>query len=342
MELTPRKLEILRRVVEEYVATGQPVGSKALVERSRLDVSSSTVRSELFELEAIGLLTHPHTSAGRIPTQNGYRVYTEELVVAVEGRPAPFPLDLTRDAQRARGGDAAHDRDALGGHAPARAGVGSRARGRRGATRRGAAAPTAGRHRRRHHRVGGSLQADLRARRRRRPGAGRLGAGISGRDDRRQACERERRAPRVRGPRAVAPRAVVSGDGTARVRGCRGERDRVVHRRCGGPPGRRDRRRPGGVPAVARSARAPRCRARAPPGGARPAATHRARRPGARGRRARRRLVRRARRTASPNRSLGAVGLLGPLRMDYEKAIRSVRAAAYELSRLVEDVYGAS
>ena len=95
MELTPRKLEILRRVVEEYVATGQPVGSKALVERSRLDVSSSTVRSELFELEAIGLLTHPHTSAGRIPTQNGYRVYTEELVVAVEGRPAPFPLDLT-------------------------------------------------------------------------------------------------------------------------------------------------------------------------------------------------------------------------------------------------------
>ena len=66
MELTPRKLEILRRVVEEYVATGQPVGSRALVERSGLDVSPSTVRSELFELEAFGLLTHPHTSAGRV------------------------------------------------------------------------------------------------------------------------------------------------------------------------------------------------------------------------------------------------------------------------------------
>ena len=95
MELTPRKLEILRRLVEEYVATGQPVGSKALVERSRLDVSSSTVRSELFELEAIGLLTHPHTSAGRIPTQSGYRVYTEGLVDEIEGRPGPFPIDLS-------------------------------------------------------------------------------------------------------------------------------------------------------------------------------------------------------------------------------------------------------
>ena len=95
MELTPRKLEILRRVVEEYVATGQPVGSRALVERSGLDVSPSTVRSELFELEAFGLLTHPHTSAGRVPTQSGYRVYTEDLVGGIEGRPAPFPLDLT-------------------------------------------------------------------------------------------------------------------------------------------------------------------------------------------------------------------------------------------------------
>jgi heat-inducible transcriptional repressor len=95
MQLTPRKLAILRRVVEEYVATGQPVGSKALVERSGLDVSASTVRSELFELEAFGLLTHPHTSAGRVPTQSGYRVYTEELVGEIEGRPAPFPLDLT-------------------------------------------------------------------------------------------------------------------------------------------------------------------------------------------------------------------------------------------------------
>lgn len=94
MELTVRKREILRRVVEEYVATGQPVGSKALVERPGLDVSSSTVRSELSELEALGLLSHPHTSAGRVPTESGYRIYTEELVVAIEGRPGPFSVDL--------------------------------------------------------------------------------------------------------------------------------------------------------------------------------------------------------------------------------------------------------
>ena len=84
---SPRRREILRLVVEEHVATGQPVGSKSLVERDGMDVSSSTVRSELAELEAIGLLMHPHTSAGRIPTENGYRVYAEQLVEALDGRP---------------------------------------------------------------------------------------------------------------------------------------------------------------------------------------------------------------------------------------------------------------
>jgi heat-inducible transcriptional repressor len=94
MELTSRKREILRRVVEEYVATGQPVGSRALVERSGLGVSPSTVRAELAELEALGLLTHPHTSAGRIPTESGYRLYAEELVQTMEGRPGGLDVDL--------------------------------------------------------------------------------------------------------------------------------------------------------------------------------------------------------------------------------------------------------
>ena len=72
-ELTssPRQREILRRIVEEYVATGQPVGSKTLVERAGLGIASSTVRAELAELESLGLLTHPHTSAGRVPTEIG-------------------------------------------------------------------------------------------------------------------------------------------------------------------------------------------------------------------------------------------------------------------------------
>jgi heat-inducible transcriptional repressor len=94
MQLSPRKREILRHVVEEYVASGQPVGSKVLVERAALRVSSSTVRHELAELEALGLLTHPHTSAGRTPTENGYRVYAEELVESMEGRPGVLGVDL--------------------------------------------------------------------------------------------------------------------------------------------------------------------------------------------------------------------------------------------------------
>ena len=88
-QLSSRRREILRRVVEEHVATGQPVGSKSLVERAGMDVSSSTVRSELAELEALGLLTHPHTSAGRVPTENGYRVYAEQLVESFHERPDP-------------------------------------------------------------------------------------------------------------------------------------------------------------------------------------------------------------------------------------------------------------
>src|SRR6266513_3114209 len=95
MELTPRKREILRRVVEEFVVTGQPVGSKALVDRARLTTSSSTIRAELAELEALGLLTHPHTSAGRVPTESAYRYYADGLLERLEPNPGPFPLDLS-------------------------------------------------------------------------------------------------------------------------------------------------------------------------------------------------------------------------------------------------------
>ena len=95
VELTPRQRDLLVHVVEEYVETGQPVGSKHLVERGALTVSPSTVRSELAELEARGLLTHPHTSAGRVPTDRGYRFYAGELLARADPRPAAFPLDLS-------------------------------------------------------------------------------------------------------------------------------------------------------------------------------------------------------------------------------------------------------
>ena len=78
-----RSQAILRAVIEEYVATAIPVGSQALVERYGLGVSSATVRHILAELEAAGLLTHPHTSAGRIPTDAGYRFFVESIVDSV-------------------------------------------------------------------------------------------------------------------------------------------------------------------------------------------------------------------------------------------------------------------
>jgi heat-inducible transcriptional repressor len=88
--LSVRQRDLLCHVVEEYVATGQPVGSKTLVERAGLGVSSSTVRHELSELERFGLLTHPHTSAGRLPTEAGYRLYVDELLARPE--PSRTPL----------------------------------------------------------------------------------------------------------------------------------------------------------------------------------------------------------------------------------------------------------
>jgi heat-inducible transcriptional repressor len=94
VELSGRQGEILARVVEEYVATSAPVGSKMLVERFGFEFSASTVRAELAELERLGLLTHPHTSAGRVPTEAGYRLYVDDLLARQEPRPTGFPLEL--------------------------------------------------------------------------------------------------------------------------------------------------------------------------------------------------------------------------------------------------------
>jgi len=95
LRLTQRQELILARVVEEYVATGSPVGSKTLVQRTALDVSSSTVRYELAVLEEQGLLMHPHTSAGRVPTDAGYRFFVDRLLDRLEARPAELELDLS-------------------------------------------------------------------------------------------------------------------------------------------------------------------------------------------------------------------------------------------------------
>jgi heat-inducible transcriptional repressor len=78
-ELGPRKAAVLRAVVEEYVRSGEAVGSETIAERSGLGVSSATIRNEMAALEELGYLQHPHTSAGRIPTDAGYRHYVDTL-----------------------------------------------------------------------------------------------------------------------------------------------------------------------------------------------------------------------------------------------------------------------
>ena len=74
-----RKLAVLRAIVEDYVSTQEPVGSKALVERHQLGVSPATVRNDMASLEDEGFITQPHTSAGRIPTDKGYRLFVDRL-----------------------------------------------------------------------------------------------------------------------------------------------------------------------------------------------------------------------------------------------------------------------
>ena len=74
-----RKLAVLRAIVEDYVATEEPVGSKALVERHGLGVSPATVRNDMAALEEEGFITQPHTSAGRVPTDKGYRLFVDRL-----------------------------------------------------------------------------------------------------------------------------------------------------------------------------------------------------------------------------------------------------------------------
>lgn len=76
-DLGPRKAAVLNAVVEEYVRSGEPVGSETIAEASRLGVSSATIRNEMASLEELGYLSHPHTSAGRIPTDLGYRHYVD-------------------------------------------------------------------------------------------------------------------------------------------------------------------------------------------------------------------------------------------------------------------------
>src|SRR5712691_7370500 len=86
--LDERKLAVLRAIVEDYVSTTEPVGSKSLVDRHGLDVSPATIRNDMAVLEEQGFIAQPHTSAGRIPTDKGYRLFVDRLTTIKPMTPA--------------------------------------------------------------------------------------------------------------------------------------------------------------------------------------------------------------------------------------------------------------
>ena len=79
MGVEERKLEVLRAIVEDFISTNEPVGSKTLVDRHNLGVSPATIRNDMAALEEEGLIAQPHTSAGRVPTDAGYRMFVDQL-----------------------------------------------------------------------------------------------------------------------------------------------------------------------------------------------------------------------------------------------------------------------
>ena len=91
MTLPERRAAILQLIIADYVQTAQPVGSEALVQRHGLGLSSATIRNEMARLEEEGYISHPHTSAGRVPSDKGYRYFVESLI----GEP-----ELPADEQR--------------------------------------------------------------------------------------------------------------------------------------------------------------------------------------------------------------------------------------------------
>ena len=96
MELTERKKKVLRSIVELYIRTAEPVGSKAIAELPDMNYSSATIRNEMADLTAMGYLEQPHTSAGRIPSAAGYRLYVDELMMSYR-----LSMDETRSINAA-------------------------------------------------------------------------------------------------------------------------------------------------------------------------------------------------------------------------------------------------
>ena len=84
MDLSERKLKILQAIVGDYIRSAEPVGSRTLSKKYDMGISAATIRNEMSDLEEMGLLTHPHTSAGRVPSDKAYRLYVNYLMKKYE------------------------------------------------------------------------------------------------------------------------------------------------------------------------------------------------------------------------------------------------------------------
>lgn len=101
--LSERKQKLLKLIVEEYIETMQPIASRFLIEKNEVQVGEATVRNEMRALEEAGYLTHPHTSAGRVPTELGYRYYVDNIMApAKPGKDAATKLQGIIDAAEDR------------------------------------------------------------------------------------------------------------------------------------------------------------------------------------------------------------------------------------------------
>ena len=87
MALSDRKIQILQAIINDYIETAEPVGSRTIAKKYNLGISSATIRNEMSDLEEMGLILQPHASSGRIPSDMGYRLYVDHLMQQKEQKP---------------------------------------------------------------------------------------------------------------------------------------------------------------------------------------------------------------------------------------------------------------
>ena len=99
MDMSERKLQILQAIILNYLETAEPVGSRTISRRFLMDLSSATIRNEMSDLEKMGLIEQPHTSAGRIPSSKGYRLYVDQLMKreTVDDQQVSILMNLLKD-----------------------------------------------------------------------------------------------------------------------------------------------------------------------------------------------------------------------------------------------------